>query len=167
MPFVTSFPFLLVALVIVIAVLYVLADSLLGAIETPNLKTRRLLSPAELSFYNYLTRATRGQYIIATHIPISDILKRQSRLARSLYTMFTKGHLDFVLVHPISGDPFLAIELDDSTHMTPNAQDRDERKGKLLTAANLPLCRFQVGQKWNESQITNILTELKNRNQAG
>ena len=166
MPQLPAFPFFVIGLIIVLAFLFFVADTFLDVIEKPKLKTKRLLSPAELTFYNYLVRATKGQYIIATHVPLSDVLKRQNRLARPLYTMFTKGHLDFVLVHPISGDPFLALELDDSTHMTPNAQNRDERKSKLLFAAKLPLYRFQVGQKWTESQITNILTELRNRNQA-
>jgi len=127
--------------------------------------SRRLLSPAEASFYKFLNQTIQSRYIINCQTPLQTFLKKsqQQSMSKRLYTMYKSGHIDFLLLHPLSTEPILAIELDDSTHITPAAKDRDQRKEQLLTAANLPLVRISTTSKWGEVERQAILSKLNDR----
>ena len=108
-------------LVAVLAALIILA--LLRVLVTrrrrlPYRRRDHLLTAAELSFYGVLSRVVEGRFQVAWKVRMADVLwvpggtaDRQRHLNRIL-----AKHLDFVLCHPGSSAPVLAIELDDSSH---------------------------------------------------
>lgn len=123
-------------------------------------RTRRLLSDSEAAFYWTLLKATEGRWVVLPKVPLSYFLRRLEYLPRAFYTMLENGHVDFLLVHPRSWEPAIAIELDDSSHQTPGRQERDRRKEVLLRAAGLPLLRWKVGEQWDVEEIARRLRTL-------
>ena len=53
-----------------------------------------------------------------------------------------RSHIDFVLCDPQTMRPLAAVELDDKSHDSEKARQRDETKDKACQAAGLKLIRF-------------------------
>jgi hypothetical protein len=112
------------------------------------LYARRTLTTAEGRFYDFLSETVKEQFIIQTKVPLRDLFRKYGWLEKGLYTMHSRGHIDFLLLEPITKQPVLAIELDYTSHDTPKGRDADKRKEELLKRANLPLRRIRVGKLW-------------------
>jgi hypothetical protein len=125
-----------------------------------DIRTKKLLSNAEIAFFKILAKANQGRYVIALKIPLDEIFQRREMLDKDLYSMYANGHVDFLLVHPLSWQPVGAVELDDSTHRTPGGRERDSRKDFLFQQAKLPLTRFRVGEDWQAENIQQWIASL-------
>lgn len=113
----------------------------------------RLLSDSEAAFYWTLRKAVGDRWVIAVKIPLARIMKRSRYLPSGLHHMLENGHVDFLLLHPRSWEPVAAIELDDTTHLSPIRRERDQRKDELFRLARVPLLRWRVGDSWNVEEI--------------
>jgi hypothetical protein len=155
-----------IAILVIALLLFSVLTAFLQAFIEKNRKlemqSKRLLSPAEAAFYKFLAQTVGSRYVINCKTPLDDVLKqpRGQRMSKPLFGMYKTGHIDFLVIHPLSTEPILAIELDDSTHLTAAAKDRDQRKDKLLAAANLPLMRVSPSTKWGEKEKQMINTVL-------
>jgi Protein of unknown function (DUF2726) len=123
-----------------------------GSIAAPKGSARlyasRTLTTAEGRFYDFLSETVNGQYVIQPKVPLRDLFRKYGRLEKGLYTMHSRGHVDFLLLERVTKQPVLAIELDYTSHDTPKGRDADMRKEELLKLAHLPLCRVRVGKLW-------------------
>lgn len=117
----------------------------------------RLLSDSEAAFYWTLKKAIGERWVIAVKVPLAQMMKRRVYLPSGLHTMLENGQVDFLLLHPRSWEPVVAIELDDATHLTPIRQERDRRKDELFRIAGIPLLRWRVGQSWNVEEIAQAI----------
>ncbi|MFN3928671.1 MAG: DUF2726 domain-containing protein [Thermoflexus sp.] len=127
------------------------------ALDVGEIKPLRLLSDSEAAFYWTLKKAIGERWVIAVKVPLMQIMRRRRRLPSELYQMLEHGHVDFLLLHPRSWEPVIAIELDDTSHLTSVRRDRDRRKDELFRIAGIPLLRWQVGQNWNVEEIAQKL----------
>ena len=66
--------------------------------------------------------------------------------------------VDF-LICSNSMKPIVAIELDDSTHNSPNRQKRDMFVNSIINNADIALLRFEVG-KWNDKIIKQKVAQV-------
>lgn len=152
------FPILII--VIGIFILGILATILnLYLSDRGKLILQPIVTPTESKFYDFLYETIENQYSIETHKPLKEIFKRQGRLRKTLWTMHTNGHVDFLFVDRTTKKPILGIELDDWTHNRADRQDADQRKDELFRRANLKLIRFKV-TKWGETERTLIHNTL-------
>lgn len=119
--------------------------------DDANLTVKAPLSPAEIAFFDFLTKTISGEYLIMTRTLIKDFIVKKGHLQEGLYTMHENGHLDFLLLDPTSKLPVLAIELDDAGHNRAAQQDRDRRKDELLERAKMRLLRIRV-KYWGEEE---------------
>jgi len=151
-------------LVAVLAALIILA--LLRVLVTrrrrlPYRRRDHLLTAAELSFYGVLSRVVEGRFQVAWKVRMADVLwvpggtaDRQRHLNRIL-----AKHLDFVLCHPGSSAPVLAIELDDSSHGERQRRERDSFVDAALSAAQLPLLRVPVRRSYSPQELAEVIAE--------
>jgi very-short-patch-repair endonuclease len=87
-------------------------------------------------------RESLPEYEIHANMRLADAIKADWKQFRSI-----KGyHLDFVICNQ-SGDIVVAVELDDSTHDNCKAQERDAKKNKWLSDANIKLIRIREPQE--------------------
>jgi hypothetical protein len=112
-----------------------------------HLSTRKLLTYQEAAFLKTLKKACGRRYVIAIKVRLNDVLYTREELGNELFRMYMNGHIDYLLVHPLSWEPVAGVELDDSTHQTPGARERDARKDVLFQQAQLPLKRFLLGDE--------------------
>ncbi len=131
-----------------------------AGLDVGGIKPLRLLSDSEAAFYWTLKKAIGERWVIAVKVPLSQIMRRRQHLPSGLYQMLEHGHVDFLLLHPRSWEPVIAIELDDISHLTSVRRDRDRRKDELFRIAGIPLLRWQVGQNWNVEEIAQKLWQV-------
>jgi len=153
----------LFVLAAVLATLIILA-LLRVLVRRPRLPYRKrdhLLTAAERSFYGVLRRVVAGRYQVAWKVRMADVLwipggtgNRQRHLNRIL-----AKHLDFVLCHPDSSAPVLAIELDDSSHREGKRRKRDSFVDAALSAAELPLLRVPVRRSYSPQELADLIRE--------
>lgn len=87
-------------------------------------------------------RESLPEYEIHANMRLADVIKADWRQFN-----YIKGyHLDFVICDP-SGHIVAAVELDDSTHDNRKAQERDAKKNKWLSDADIKLIRIREPQE--------------------
>lgn len=152
------FPILIIVITIfILGILATIIDLYLN--DRGKIIPQPIMTPTESKFYDFLYETIGNQYLIETHKPLKEIFKRQGRLRKTLWTMHTNGHVDFLFVDRATKNPILGIELDDWTHNRADRQDADRRKDELFRRANLKLIRFKV-TKWGETERTLIQNTL-------
>ena len=130
---------------------------------------KAFLTPAERSFFGVLQVAVADSLLILAKVRIADILsirrsteKRQSHLNR-----ITSKHVDFVLCSADTVEPLLVIELDDCSHSSKSAQEKDAFKNEAFAAAGLPLLRVPVKRAYNvEELVTQIEAAVNGGDEA-
>jgi very-short-patch-repair endonuclease len=104
-------------------------------------------------------QAVGGRYHIAWKVRMADVLwvpGGTSNRQRHLNRIFAK-HLDFVLCHPETSAPVLAIELDDSSHRESRRRERDSFVDAALDAADLPLLRIPVRRSYDPRELADLI----------
>ena len=66
-------------------------------------------------------------------------------------------HVDYVLIDEETQNVILAIELDDESHNTPEAKERDAVKDNALKESGIKLARIPDGKKYHPVIIGNIV----------
>ncbi len=123
----------------------------------------RLLTPTEERFHHVLSQASQGTYLLACKVRVADVLKTQP-FSQSAFNRISRKHFDFVLCDPSTTRPLLAIELDDATHRSADAQKRDAVKDAACRAANLPLLRVPMQSGYDKAYLQKRIGETINPN---
>jgi very-short-patch-repair endonuclease len=73
----------------------------------------------------------------------------------------SQKHFDWVLCHPVSFEPLIAIELDDSSHQWSEKQRKNDRvKDDAAREAGIDLLRFPWQREYNAAQIRDRIAEV-------
>jgi len=118
-------------------------------------KTREFLSPSEKEFKKYLRQNLPANIEIHCKVRLADILKSETNYRRIIMM-----HIDYVLIDEEAQNVLLAVELDDESHNTPEARERDAIKNNALEESGINLIRIPVSKKYHPAIITNIIDSL-------
>ena len=140
-------------------IIIVLAMRLLSHARYPYVK-QKIMSPAELRFYKCLKYALPHPYALTVKPRLGDIVdihqdtKHKDKNWKGQFgaTIWAK-HVDFAVFNPDTGEVLAAIELDDASHNTKDARQRDRFKDRVCAAATLPLLRIPVQRTYNTADI--------------
>jgi hypothetical protein len=109
------------------------------------MKTRPyLFTSAEIIFYRQLIEAVDGMgLLIFPKVRLIDIIEFSTMEEMEMlnYSIMAK-HVDFLVCSTVGVKPVAVIELDDPSHATPEARERDAVKNWACTASALPMLRF-------------------------
>lgn len=121
-----------------------------------------LLTNAELNFYKQLRRSVGSDKLIHQKVRLADLVEANSRDIKLLHKVQAK-HVDFVITEEQTSNILLAIELDDSSHLSIDSFKRDNEKNQALKSASVPLLRVKATRKYNASvfQDVNIILNSK------
>lgn len=127
------------------------------------------LSPAERSFHSSLVLAIGDRVVVCPKVRLGDILfTTELRQGWKYSNRINQKHIDFLLCHPDTMRPLLAIELDDSSHQREDSQERDRFKDAAFAAAGLPLIRITTRRNYVPQQIlAELLPHLGGPSAAG
>lgn len=143
--------YLIVALVIIVLLHWVMnrrspvtTPSVGVSEQYPYRRKNYLLSRAERDFYLALLEAT--DLAVCPKVRISDFLFVAKGTKRRLaaHSKIHQKHVDFLLCRESDLRPTLAIELDDKSHQSSKAQERDHFVESALHAAEMPLLRVRA-----------------------
>lgn len=141
-----------VVVVFVIAALVAAAGKETGsgsAIGYPYVPAKALFSAAERSFLGVLDQAVGSEHRVFGKVRVADVAAVKPGLSRSArqgaVNRVGSKHFDFVVCRASDLSVVCAIELNDRSHGSKRAQDRDAVKRNVCRAISLPL--FEVPAK--------------------
>ena len=121
-------------------------------------KRHRLLSPAELNFYQVLRSILPQDAAISCKCRLEDFIHVENCPNREAYRARIRSrHVDFVIYNPQNGYTYYAIELDDSSHQTEKQQKSDQFKDALFRKVGMPLIRIPVQSFYQPAEIAQII----------
>jgi hypothetical protein len=137
--------------------------------KLPYVARESVLSAAETSFFHLLHSVVSSNYHICLKMRLADIFQIKTREKyMSYFNKISQRHIDFLVCHPKTVKPILAIELDDSSHSRKKRQERDEFVNKAFKSAGLPLIRISASRTYNTKELVaglrRYLPELANQN---
>lgn len=119
----------------------------------PRYVTRKsLLSKAEVAFHKVLLEAV-PEAPIFPKVRVADVMDAAERWSGD-FLRISQKHFDWVLCHPISFEPLIAIELDDSSHQWSEKQRKNDKvKDDAAREADIVLLRFPWQREYDVAQI--------------
>lgn len=139
---------LLIVFVLILAVLGKLLGKSIVIEQGAYTQRDALFSVAERSFYGVLEQAISKDYKIFGKVRVADVLTPKSNLNKSNWqTAFNKisaKHFDYVLCQKDTLQVVAVIELDDKSHNSKKAKNRDAFLEDACEGADLKLIRFKA-----------------------
>lgn len=123
-------------------------------------KRSSVMSPAEKEFFAALELAV-PEAPIFPKVRVADVIEANERWSGD-FLRISQKHFDWVLCHPTSFEPLMAIELDDQSHRARKNAANDATKDNVASDAGLPLMRFQWADKYDAAAIRERITTVIN-----
>lgn len=143
----------------VIGALIVLVQIILRARRMPYEARGRLLTSAELSFFQSLREAAGDDFSVFPMVRIADLLrvKKGAQQYMSWQNRISARHVDFVLCDPETLTPTLAIELDDESDERPDQTRQDQFVDSAFDAAGLELLRIETMPSYDAEHVRQLI----------
>jgi very-short-patch-repair endonuclease len=126
--------------------------------HTTTSKQKEFLSPAEKEFKEYLRQHLPEEIEIHCKVRLADILNTETTYRRIIMM-----HVDFVLLDANTQKIILVLELDDKSHDTEKAKERDAIKNEALRQSGIKYTRIPNKEKYNPTIIKNIVDFCSNK----
>lgn len=125
----------------------------------PYNKKVSIMTDAEFEFFKVLEQVVQDKYYIVPQVVMSDLLevKGFGFWKKPYRTKIDKKTIDFVLYNKQRYTPYIAIELDDSTHLQKKRIARDVFVNTVLEKSGIKLIRIQNSATYNLSDISKKL----------
>jgi hypothetical protein len=116
---------------------------------------KALLTPNEAAFYTEFQKIMPIGRQLCCKCRLEDLMRIPDNIPgkNAQRNRIKSRHVDFVLFNPINGFTDYAIELDDSTHNTPQRQQEDLFKDELFQQIKMPLIRIKARREYNCREI--------------
>lgn len=156
---------LVVAVIIIFIVVQLLSNNDKGETKVsvneklPYKVTENFLSDTERSFYHSLKLSVGDKAVICPKVGLKDIFFVGKGVGKDYMKYFGKiaqKHVDFLLCEPNTMKPLCGIELDDISHTSKKAYERDLFVEKVYKDANFELVR--ISSKYTYQEIGIALT---------
>lgn len=119
-----------------------------------------LNTKAEQNFYSQLVRKLPGEVTVCCKVRLADLCHPTNRKNISAFNQISRKHIDFVLIEQATSKVVCAIELDDRSHNSKSAQQRDSVKNYALKSAGVNLVRVKASKSYRKP-IEAILDSLE------
>lgn len=158
----------LLIFIAIVAVVVVLISLLGNAKKTikreenetlPYVKKPYLMTPAEREFFKVLHLAVQDKYYIVPQVQLSKIVQ-VSGAGKWQYQYKNRINLksvDFVLFDKEYFTPEIVIELDDSSHLRPDRQERDTFVDAIMKKTEIKIVHIKNSTKYNVQELKTSL----------
>ncbi len=125
----------------------------------PYRKRQFLMTKAEYVFNKVLEEVIGDKYYIGRQVPLSDLVEviDSYKWNKSWRSKIDKKTIDFVLFNKAGYTPYLAIELDDSSHNRPDRMQRDEFVEDVLEKVGIRIERIKNAYSYNIEVIAELI----------
>ena len=124
-------------------------------------KSKMLLTKTEYAFYQILkTECDQNNMLICPKVRMEDFIETTTSEEKQKYRNYIKSrNIDYIIcdskLHILAG-----IELDDYSHNSTKAQEKDEFKNDVFKTINIPLYRIKTEKNEYINRIKEIINEL-------
>lgn len=109
----------------------------------------RYISRAEWEFLQVLRNILGNRYEVCVQAPLVAVVdKAGSAFRNELFRV-----IDYLVVHPVSYEPLLLIELNDASHERADRRARDQKVAEICAAAKMPLIAFTAAQSHDVAEV--------------
>ena len=123
---------------------------------------KSLLSQAEIAFHKVLHEAV-PEAPIFPKVRVADVMDAAERFSGD-FLRISQKHFDWVLCHPVSFEPLIAIELDDSSHQWSDRQRKNDHvKDDAAREAGIALLRFPWQRAYDVAKIRARIGDILDR----
>lgn len=133
------------------------------SIVKPRYVTRKsVLTKAEIIFHKALQEAV-PEAPLFPKVRVADVMDAAERYSGD-FLRISQKHFDWVLCHPVSFEPLIAIELDDSSHQWSHKQRKnDQTKDEAAREAGIDLLRFPWQREYDVAQVRERIANVLDR----
>ncbi|WP_111748820.1 DUF2726 domain-containing protein [Salinisphaera orenii] len=128
-----------------------------GRRQAPYERQSYLLTRAEGSFYQALSRAVDAHTLICPKVRLADLLRVERGLndkrRRAAFGWIVGKHVDFVLCDTRHVRPLVVIELDDHSQQRPDRQQRDRSVDAAFANAGLPIVHIPTQKSYSADAL--------------
>jgi hypothetical protein len=125
--------------------------------EHPKLPFQRkdsFLTPAQIAYFKVLRMIFADEYFIFAHVSVLDLCEVQDDpSARAAVDKIDAEQVDFVLCHPRTFKPMVAIALDAASH-DERGRARDELLDEVFRAIGMKLVRQRFRHSYSVAEVT-------------
>lgn len=127
--------------------------------DLPYERKRYLLTIPEKSFFDLLSGAVSDDIYICPQVCFGGVLNvtATAREYQSHWNRVQAKRIDFLLCDKRTLTPLVAVELDDSSHDSPNRIERDNFVDEACASAGLAILHFRVRKYFDRQEIGRIL----------
>lgn len=122
----------------------------------PYKKKESLLTASESNFEKVLKEVVQNKYHIDRQVLLSNLVETTDKY-KPHRSKIDKKTIDFVLFQNNSHAPYLAIELDDLSHLRPDRIERDLFVESVLNKAGIRLIRIKNSYSYNLKEISDLI----------
>jgi hypothetical protein len=127
-------------------------------------RKKEFITSSEKEFYKILEEVAGDRYYIFPQVHLSALFKNETmgRYHKLAFQIINRRSVDYVLCDKASLEPVYAVELDDSTHDTPERIKRDESVNRMFELSDLPLLRFRNYRNLTKEEIAEKFIDAHN-----
>jgi hypothetical protein len=133
----------------------------------PYMPAAGLLTPCELRFYRVLRMAVKERAHIFVKVRLADIVTCVEGADASHLRQISQKHIDFVLCDASTCRVIAGLELDDSSHDSPERQRRDAFVDEVLAQCGIALIHHPAQARYSisllERQLDGAIRWMKRR----
>lgn len=120
-------------------------------------KRNYLMSKVEHEFFKALQETVKDKYYIVPQVQLSKIIEvnKYEKNKRVYRNKIDRKSVDFVLFNKEYFTPYMVIELDDSSHMLPEREERDGFIDSILNRVGIKVVHIKTAQSYNLKDIFN------------
>ncbi len=131
---------------------------------------KSILTKAEIAFHKVLLEEV-PEAPLFPKVRVADVMDAAERYSGD-FLRISQKHFDWVLCHPVSFEPLIAIELDDSSHQWSQRQKKnDQVKDEAAGEAGIKLLRFTWQPSYEVNQVRErigaVLDDIADAKQGG
>ncbi len=122
-------------------------------------KKNFLMSKAEHEFYKVLREAVKDKYYIVPQVQLSKIVEvnHYEHQKRKYFNKIDRKSVDFVLFDKENFSPEIVVELDDTSHLLPDRESRDDFVNSILDRTGIKVVHIKTAYHYNLNEIEKML----------
>jgi uncharacterized protein DUF2726 len=116
------------------------------------------LTSDEIAYYRVLRMIFAHRYLIFAQVRVLDICTVLDRpFNQGALNKINRKTVDFVLCHPRTFKPMVAIELDGTSHDRPDRRERDVFLNEVFRAIGMKLVRQRSRYSYSVAEVTHTV----------
>lgn len=120
-----------------------------------------LLTPNEKRFFTVLMAAIPNNCYLSTQVRLASLVRIRPgvKFSWKQFNPIAMKTVDFVVIHRVTLNPVLVVELDDKSHERRDRRERDQFVDRVLASVSLPILHWPAATYYNKAELERAIQE--------